>query len=243
MVHGLCGGKNLIKGSYLLSGKRWDSHTEAICPQARWGWHPLGRWPQWCTRTCTASPESGSLASTWTSSSCSRSPPQSVAPGAKQRGRHSIYSGSGQSFCVKLRYHLQRDTTNYFDPIHTRITIISVLDLDIRLPPSLCLRHPHTAPCLSSCCHPGPRSHRPRSPQRIWERHAGSRPGCWALTSQSRLAALSLPPRHRTPTHCQSGLPTGSLGRGTGPLCPGWTAELQIQQCPRKRTKAGLMEQ
>lgn len=73
----------LVGGSYPWSGRRWGSRTEAICPQARCGWHPLGRWPRWCTQTYTASPGSGSLAWTWTSSSCNRSPPQSAALGAE----------------------------------------------------------------------------------------------------------------------------------------------------------------
>lgn len=90
--------------------------------------------------------------------------------------------------------------------------------------PSRCLRRPRRAPCrLSSCCPPGPRSHRPRSPRRIWERHAGSHPGCWALTSQSHAAALSVPPPHRTPTHRRSGWegarPWGERG-GRGRLHP-----------------------
>lgn len=68
--------------------------------------------------------------------------------------------------------------------------------------PSLPPGHPRTDPCLSSCCRsrPGPRAHPRRSPRRIWERHAGSRPGCWALTSQSTAATIRVPPRHRTPT-------------------------------------------
>lgn len=71
-----------------------------------------------------------------------------------------------------------------------------------RSSPSLPPGHPRTAPCLSSCCRsrPGPHSHPRRSPQRIWERHVGSRPGCWALTSQSTAATISVPPRHCRPT-------------------------------------------
>lgn len=148
---------------------------------------------------------------TWISSSCSRSPPQSVALGAKQRGRHSNYCRSLQQLLHVIPAQATIPLTEKQHQLHRRIriTAISVLDLDTRLPPSQCLHRPHTAPCLSSCYHPGARSHRPRSPRRIWGRHAGSRPGCWALTSQSRTAALGFPPRHRTPTHCQRGLPTG----------------------------------
>lgn len=94
------------------------------------------------------------------------------------------------------------------------------------IPPSLRLRRPHTAPCLSSCYLPGPRSHRPRSPRRIWERHAGSRPGCWALTSQSPAAAFSIPPRHRTPTHRQSGPPMGGREAwGEGRVHSAWAGQ------------------
>lgn len=93
---------------YLWSGRRWGSHTEAICPRARWGWHPPGRWPQWCTQTCTASPGSGSLALTWTSSSCSRSPPWSVALGAEQgRGEQRFNDPSEEAReTMKNRLHI-----------------------------------------------------------------------------------------------------------------------------------------
>lgn len=108
----------------------------------------------------------------------------------------------------------------------TSSDIKEVKQFDIRLPPSLCLRRPHIAPCLSSCCLPGPRSHRPRSPRRIWERHAGSRPGCWALTSQSPAAALSVPPRHRTPTHRRSGPPMGGHEAwGEGRVHSAWAGQ------------------
>lgn len=71
-----------------------------------------------------------------------------------------------------------------------------------RSSPSLPPGRLRTAPCQSSCCRscPSPRSHPRRSPRRIWERHVGSRPGCWALTSQSTAATISVPPRHCRPT-------------------------------------------
>lgn len=102
-------------GLYPWSGRRWGSHTEAICPQARWGWRPLGRWPRWCTQTYTASPGSGSLAWTWTSSSCNRSPPLSVALGAepwKEKTKHKNISQQPFYYCthrlfkIKWQIHL-----------------------------------------------------------------------------------------------------------------------------------------